>query len=104
MTIVDEFPPYEWSGPDAVRRYAAGVEADYQKDKVRDIHVAIEDPRYFDVKGNWAWASVPATFSYLFAGKRTSESGIFAFVLVKIEDAWRIKSSSWAITSFATER
>ena len=104
VTIVDEFAPFEWSGPGAARRYAAGVQADYLKDNVRDTQVAIEDPRYFDVKGGMAWASVPATFSYLFAGKRTSEVGMFAFVLVKSGDAWKVKSSSWAITSFATVR
>ena len=102
-TIIDEFAPYQWSGAGSAERYAADVKAFFKASDLTDVHVAIEDPRYWDAKGDSAWVSVPATFWFVMGGKHATESGEFTFVLTKINDAWKVKTSAWTTTSLAFE-
>lgn len=103
-TIVDEFAPYEWSGPNAVRQYASDLHAWLRAGNLKSVHVTFDAVRFWDTKGDRAWITMPATFSFTINGKLGSESGTYAFVLVRINGAWKAKSSSWATTSFASER
>src|SRR5437867_3643690 len=54
MSIIDEFPPYEWHGAGAFSKWFADYDADSKKNGVTDGKVTIGKPRHVDVTGDRA--------------------------------------------------
>lgn len=94
-TIIDEFAPYHWSGPNALSDWHKGFSDDAEKTTVTNLQVKMSRPSFIDTDGNNALAVVPTSFSFKEQGRSQVETGTYTFVLQKIDQAWKIAGFSW---------
>jgi ketosteroid isomerase-like protein len=92
--IIDEFPPYTWSGCSA---WAAAFDADAKKNGITPGAVTLGKPRHVDVTGDHAYVVVPSEYDYTQKGKQVKEAGSSLTVaLQKGASGWRITAWTWA--------
>ena len=96
LSIIDEFPPYEWHGPGTFSKWFADYDADCKKNGVTDGMVTIGKPRHVEVSGDRAYVVAPATYTYKQNGKPKKEAGEETTTLQKSKDGWRITGWCWA--------
>jgi hypothetical protein len=93
VPIIDEFTPYHWTSFDA---WLKAFAANNKKHKVTDVRVTLSAPTTSMVDDTSAYEVVPNVINAKMDGKPIAEKGIFAFVLVKIAQNWRIASWAWS--------
>jgi ketosteroid isomerase-like protein len=97
VSIIDEFPPYEWHGPGACAKWSSDYEADAKKNSITDGHVTLITPSHIDVVGDRAYVVAAADYAYKEKGKALKEVGsIFTVALQKGTDGWRIIGWAWS--------
>ena len=94
-TVIDEFPPYSWSGPDACARWSAAFKAFAAKLKLSGFKGKVAPKPFIDVGGNNAYVVAKMTFDAMMAGKPMSEQGTWTFVAAKAGTGWKITSIAW---------
>jgi ketosteroid isomerase-like protein len=95
--IIDEFPPYQWSGSGACSTWANDYDADAKKNGITDALVTLGKPGHVDLTGDNAYVVVPATYTWKQKGKPMKETNaMFTLVLHRESAGWRITSWSWA--------
>lgn len=95
MSIIDEFPPYEWHGPGAMSKWLGDYDADARKKGIADGIVTLGKARQVDVQGDHGYVVTTATYAYKKNGKPVQEPGaVFTFTLTKVQAGWKI--SGWA--------
>ena len=96
-SIIDEFPPYEWSGSGGCAKWMNDYDADAKKNGITDGNVTLGSTRHADVTADRAYVVVPADYSYKQKGKAVKETGsILTVALQKSGSDWRIVGWSWA--------
>jgi hypothetical protein len=96
--IIDDFPPFLWSGKNAVEDYSRDLKAVLTKYGITDWRFQRHQPRYILATEDRAWLVVPTSFPFLLGGKTQSVSADWVFVLAKIDGKWRVDSSVFADT------
>ena len=96
--IIDDFPPFLWSGKNAVEDYSRDLKAVLTKYGITDWRFQRHQPRYILATEDRAWLVVPTSFPFLLSGKTQSVSADWVFVLAKIDGKWRVDSSVFADT------
>jgi len=96
--IIDDFPPFLWSGKTAVEDYSRDFKAVLTKYGITDWRFQRHQPRYLFATEDRAWVVVPASFPFLLGGKPQSVAADWVFVLEKIDGKWRIDSSVFGDT------
>ncbi len=97
MSILDEFPPYEWHGTGAFAKWMSDYDLDAQKNKITDEVVTFGKPPHADVSGDRADVVMPADYKYKVNGKPEREVGsIITVTLQKGPAGWRITGWAWA--------
>jgi hypothetical protein len=96
--IVDDFPPFQWSGKTAVDDYSRDLKAVLSKYGITDWRFQRHQPRYILATEDRAWLVVPASFPFLLGGKTQSVSADWVFVLTKVDGKWRVDSSVFGDT------
>jgi len=97
VAIIDEFPPYVWSGPTACADWASYYDAASKKDKVTHQVVKLAKPKLVDVSGDRSYVVVPANYTYQQDGKPMAENGsLLTVALQKGPDGWRITAWTWS--------
>ena len=97
VAIIDEFPPYVWSGPTACADWASDYDAASKKDKVTHQVVKLAKPKHVDVSGDRGYVVVPANYTYQEDGKPMAENGsLLTVALQKGPDGWRITAWTWS--------
>jgi hypothetical protein len=94
-TVVDEFPPYSWRGPDACVRWATAFKAFIAQAKLSAFQTTIAPNPFIDVSGDRAYLVAQVTFTAMMAGKRVPDAGTWTFVLAKSGTGWKITSLAW---------
>lgn len=94
-TVVDEFAPYSWSGPDACARWAAAFKTFAAQAKLSGFKGTVAPKPFTDVTGSHAYVVAQVTFAAMMSGKPMSETGTWTFVLAKSGSAWKITSLAW---------
>jgi len=95
--IIDEFPPYAWSGPNACSDWANDFDANARKKALTDPVVKLGKPRHVDVAGDRAYVVVPANYKYKVKGKATTQAGsTLTVALQRTAAGWRITAWSWS--------
>ena len=94
-TVVDEFPPYSWTGADACVRWATAFKAFVAQAKLSGFQTTIAPKPFIDVSGNHAYLVAQVTFTAMMDGKRIPDVGTWTFVLAKSGTAWKITSLAW---------
>jgi hypothetical protein len=93
LVIVENFPPYIFSGKDAAEHWAAG----YRKhvERLRELKCDFGKAHDFDRNGDRVYFVLPTTWRGLQPGLRFEEHGAWAFVLAKSSGQWRIIAYGW---------
>ncbi|MBI2678654.1 MAG: hypothetical protein HYX28_07710 [Candidatus Koribacter versatilis] len=95
--IIDEFPPYAWSGPTACADWAAAYDAASKKDGMTNGHVTMGKPLFVEVNGDRGYAIFPVSFSYKQKGKPVNEAGArLTIALWKQGSDWKITAWTWS--------
>lgn len=96
-SIIDEFPPYEWHGAGACKKWADDYDANAKKDGITDGVVTLGKPKHVAVTGDRAYVVIPTDYTFKQNGKAMKETqSAFAFALHKGADGWRIIAWTWA--------
>jgi ketosteroid isomerase-like protein len=95
ITIIDEFTPHSWIGPNAAHQWAADYDKHAAATGVTDGVVKLGEPTRSVVDGDTAYVIVPGLYTYKEKGKATAEEGQFAFVLRGGPSGWKISGWTW---------
>jgi hypothetical protein len=95
ITIIDEFAPHSWIGPDAPHQWAADYDKHATATGVTDGVVKYGAPTRSVVDGDTAYVILPATYLYKEKGQPIVEEGQFAFVLRTELTGWKIQGWAW---------
>ena len=100
VTIIENFAPFVFTGPGAVESWTKEFRA--HAEGFAQLHHTFGTAQDFGRSGDRAFFSLPTTWTGLNHGKRFSENGGWAFVLLKQNDGWRIQNYAWAVTAMST--
>jgi ketosteroid isomerase-like protein len=96
-SIIDDFPPHNWSGANACNDWAIALAASNKSNDITNETVVLGTPWHAAVTGNRAYVVVPATLHYNMKGKPVKESGsVFTVVLTRTDKGWLMSAWSWA--------
>ena len=96
-SIIDEFPPHEWHGPNACQNWANDYDADAKKNGITDGVVKLGKPKHLDINVDRAFVVIPSSYIYKKKGRLIKQIGsAFTFVLHKESSGWKITGWSWA--------
>ena len=96
--IIDDFPPYEWSGSGACAKWLSDFHAFTPQIQLTDLVVTLGKARHVYVTADRAYVVVPATVTAKEQGKPVHETGAtWTFALQKGPSGWRI--AGWAFAS-----
>jgi len=97
VSIIDEFPPHEWHGPNACVDWSNAYNANAEKNGITDGFVTLGTPWHVDVTGASAYAVIPSRYAYKQRGRPVVEpDSIFTFALGKTSAGWHITGWTWA--------
>ena len=94
VSIIDEFPPHLWQGPNACADWWKALNAYNDKNGITDGPAPLGAPWTVDVTGDRAYFVAPMTYTYKQHGKAIKETGSFAVALRRTQTGWRI--TGWA--------
>jgi ketosteroid isomerase-like protein len=98
--VIDEIPPYEWSGSGACGKWASDYDADAKKKGITAGAVTMGTPRHHEVAGDRAYVVIPVSYEITQKGKQVKQTGaVMAVTLQKGADGWKITAWSWATGS-----
>jgi ketosteroid isomerase-like protein len=96
-SIIDEFPPFQWSGAGACGKWANDWDADAKKKGITAGAVTLGAPRHNVVEGDRAYLVIPATYEVTQKGKQVKQTGaVMAVTLRKGAAGWKITAWSWS--------
>ena len=102
LTIVDEFPPFSWSGKGAAARYLKDMQALVAKQKITNFKSEIKDAKDVGLDQNVAYAVYPVSYTFKKGDVKEYEGEGFQTVIFKKskDNKWLIENTTWAITSY----
>jgi ketosteroid isomerase-like protein len=95
LTIIDEVPPFLWRGAQALKTWAADLEADAKKGGLTDQKVTLSPATRLESNGRDAYVVVPAVYTFKEKGVAMRESAQMTFVLKKDATGWLIHGWTW---------
>jgi SnoaL-like domain len=96
--IIDDFPPYAWSGSGACVKWLSDFRAFTPQIQLTDLVATLGHARHVYVNADRAYVVVPATITAKEHGNPVHETGAtWTFTLQKSLSGWRI--TSWAFAS-----
>ncbi|HZZ88846.1 MAG TPA: hypothetical protein VFE13_10995 [Caulobacteraceae bacterium] len=99
VTILENFPPYLFSGPSAVADWARGMREHLVG--LSGLRHRFGAPQNFGRTGDEVFVSLPTEWSGASHGRRFIEHGGWCFVLRRQGGEWRIRSYGWAVTAIS---
>lgn len=98
-TIVDNVPPFTWSGPNALDTWLADLGKSEEARGLSDGHVTFAPIVDEVVQGDRAYVVARSIYTFKQKGRVMKEDGYTAFVLVKTGADWKVESWSWGSPS-----
>jgi ketosteroid isomerase-like protein len=96
--IIDDFPPYQWSGSGACAKWLNDFHAFTKQIQLTDLVATLGEVRHVYVTADRAYVVVPATVTCKEQGKPVHETGAtWTFTLQKGSSGWRI--AGWAFAA-----
>jgi len=96
VSIMDEFPPHHWYGPNACADWWQAFKAYDAKSGITPGDAKLGPAWTVDVSGDTAYFVCPATYVYEQHGKIIHElHAVFTAALRKTDTGWRIRSWTW---------
>lgn len=98
-TVVDDFPPFSWSGSDAGARWWSTSDKDIAKHGIAHVHAVLQTVTQFAVAGDDAYVVAPLAITYTVKGQPARTSGLWTLTLRQMGGTWKITSATWTTTS-----
>jgi hypothetical protein len=95
ITIIDEFAPHIWTGPNAAHEWADAYDKHAQVTGVTDGKVTYGKPTRTELTADVAYVVMPAVYIYKENGKPLKEEGQLTAVLHRESGAWKIRAWTW---------
>lgn len=95
LTIIDEVPPYLWSGPGAFKAWSSALDSDAKKQGMTEPMVSVSAPTRVESNGDRAYVIVPAVFTFKLKGAAMRSMAQMTFVLQKGATGWLINGWTW---------
>ncbi|MBC5800898.1 MAG: hypothetical protein GIX03_03725 [Candidatus Eremiobacteraeota bacterium] len=95
-TVVDDFPPYTWSGPDACRRWFAALQKSLSATGTTGLKVTEATPVFSDATPSRTYIVLAMRLSMNVKHKTASQAGDWTLVLHKRGSTWRVATAAWA--------
>jgi ketosteroid isomerase-like protein len=99
QSIVDEIPPFSWSGANAFDAWSKSL-ADYEKtNEVSDDAITVRGRVRVVVSGDRAYVVQPVVFDFKQKGAAMQESSRMVYTLQQGKSGWLVTGFSWAGTA-----
>jgi ketosteroid isomerase-like protein len=95
-TVLDDFPPHSWQGPNACAHWYSAFRAFIAKSNITEPTVTLGKAQHVDITGDTAYVVIPTTLDFKKDGKPTHETGIITLKMHKSATAWQIAAWAWA--------
>jgi ketosteroid isomerase-like protein len=95
ITIVDEFAPHIWTGPDAAHQWADAYDKHAKATGLTDGKVTYGKPTRSEVEGDVAYVIIPTVYLYKEHGSQLREEGQMTVVLNREANGWKIRGWTW---------
>jgi hypothetical protein len=94
--IVDEFPPFLWSGADAPESWLADLAKYSAATGISGVHFDHAAPAQAQSNGDSAYVMVPVILRVQAGNKTLSAAGQIALVMTRTENGWKIASWTYS--------
>ncbi|MEI6486749.1 MAG: nuclear transport factor 2 family protein [Sphingomonadales bacterium] len=94
-TIIDEPPPYLWSGKDAFDTWLADLGKESKAAGKTEEKVTLGRTLRAEMSGSAAYVIVQATYSFVQGGVAKAEPSRMTFVMNNSKAGWKIAAWSW---------
>ena len=98
VVIVENFAPHLFQGPDAVQRWSRRILSWHESGDLVLKHT-FGQPQDLSVSDDLAFVSLPTHWSFAQGEDQFEEDGGWAFVLVRKDGQWKVRSYGWAVTA-----
>ncbi len=95
LSIVDDLPPFHFQGPNAHSDWEHAFQTHAKENETSESAIRLLDATYVNVRGDHAYAVVPAVYSSKRRNEPIQQSCIITAVLEKSGGNWRIVSWVW---------
>jgi hypothetical protein len=99
LVIVENFPPYIFTGPGAFLRWREGFIAHAARLELDALQFDISHAQEFSSQEDRAFFTLPVRWRGLAMGQPFDERGGWTFVLTRGGGRWRILCYAWSVTS-----
>jgi ketosteroid isomerase-like protein len=96
QAVLDEFAPYHWTGPRAVRTWWAGFVAQNKATGAKDAVMTRQGAPRIEQTGRHAYVVQRASVAFKVGGKPQRLDGVLTFALDRSGADWKIASFAWA--------
>ena len=96
QSVVDEFAPYHWTGPKALRAWWAGFLEQNKKTGATDAVMTPDGPPRVEQTGRHAYVVQRASFGFKVKGQAMRLDGALTFALDRTKAGWKIAAFAWA--------
>jgi hypothetical protein len=101
VVIIENFSPFVFQGSSAVENWARGFRA--HAANLTELKVSFAEAHDFSVDRDHVYFALPTTWTGTSHGRKFSEDGGWAFVLVRDGAEWRVQNYGWAVTAYSAE-
>ena len=94
-SIIDDFPPHEWTGHLATTRWYRDMARMSTENGMSDPSVMLNEPRHVTVSEGHAYLVVPIHVRWLQDGTPKETTGFMTLALREGTEGWRISAFTW---------
>lgn len=96
LVIVEDFPPYAFTGKNAAAQWDAGFRE--HAIPLKDLKFSFGPAHDFERTGDRAFFVLPTTWRGIYKDRQFEEHGAWSFVLKNTAGQWRILAYGWGAT------
>jgi ketosteroid isomerase-like protein len=93
--IINQAPPYVWTGDDALRRWLAASGSHASSAGVTEQSITGGTPHWLEIVGDRAFVVMPVVLRFEQGGIRLQQRGRQVCVLIRTPHGWRFKSLAY---------
>jgi len=98
-TVIDEFPPYTWSGADACAGWLAAFKAFALHVKLTKLKGAVVGTPFVDAAGARGYVTARVHFTADIDGKPLTDDGTWTMVVTRTSGEWKATHIAWGVWS-----
>ena len=99
--VVDEVPPFRWSGPQAASQWIGAVHAFLTAEQVTSFTATAGKPVEYQQSGDAAYLILPVTLVATVKTKSTRETGTMTFTFRRLAGEWMVSTVTWTTATMS---